>query len=777
MKNKLFYSCLIMIYFFILSSGSYSQSQNTKFICGTGKMEACNPDPAAVTNIPKITPGTNEFLRALFIYVVFPDDTLSNYSYTIWDKPTTQFPATRPVNPYTGTQGKLVWPALGNKNQVMDRYPDYTISDFFCEMTSGQLDLIGDEVNIVLPHTSNYYDSTLHYKAPEMNTFVLHYVDSVFNIDWTRYDNWAFRNGQWVFSAKDSTVELVVINYRTIPHNETQWFWSASYGGLASLLLTQDVFFNTTKITCNSGVTVLNNRNNTTHSELSLEHEICHKFFGMNLIGSDGWHDNIGMMTASITNSTYTMSPYERTIIPSYVPTPVNINSTGIYTLNLNDYISTGQIINIYIVETGDVFYLTNNQKISKYDGVSRGGKQCTQINFAEQDPYCSDGKGLFIWRQGSGCYNVNYPFEIISAEGKFNWSIFRWVFVPSQNNQFGFELPIFKYISSNSINGRDTYEKAPDYPESNYGQYLNYDDCSDNSNDFFITFDLYGSGKTGFNKDYNEIFSPYSNPSSNTCKNPASTGLTIHLASQNSLTGEMQLKIYYNKNDSALLECPPSKPKTPKIDKQFVEPRTSFNPLISWERNTEPDVISNGNYKIYRGLSDNCYSEPVYAYIATISSTDSSYLDNDILLYVQPQVNNNHLVRKLTVSYKIVANDNQNMVSVNSEHGIIFGYNDNIILSSRDSNFIPAKFSLYQNVPNPFNSSTKISYDVPGDGFVTLKVYDILGREIETLVNDFKRSGRYSIDFNNINLSSGIYFYRLQFKNFSNVKTMVVIK
>jgi hypothetical protein len=133
--------------------------------------------------------------------------------------------------------------------------------------------------------------------------------------------------------------------------------------------------------------------------------------------------------------------------------------------------------------------------------------------------------------------------------------------------------------------------------------------------------------------------------------------------------------------------------------------------------------------------------------------------------------------VRKLTVSYKIVAIDNQNMVSVNSEHGIIFGYNDNIILSSRDSNFIPAKFSLYQNVPNPYNSSTKISYDVPGDGFVTLKVYDILGREIETLVNDFKRSGRYSIDFNNINLSSGIYFYRLQFKNFSNVKTMVVIK
>ena len=88
------------------------------------------------------------------------------------------------------------------------------------------------------------------------------------------------------------------------------------------------------------------------------------------------------------------------------------------------------------------------------------------------------------------------------------------------------------------------------------------------------------------------------------------------------------------------------------------------------------------------------------------------------------------------------------------------------------ESNLIPGKFQLNQNYPNPFNPSTKIKYSVPTPdnplpggargGLVTLKVYDTLGNEIKTLVNQDKEAGYHSVDFYASNLSSGVYFYQL---------------
>jgi subtilisin-like proprotein convertase family protein len=89
----------------------------------------------------------------------------------------------------------------------------------------------------------------------------------------------------------------------------------------------------------------------------------------------------------------------------------------------------------------------------------------------------------------------------------------------------------------------------------------------------------------------------------------------------------------------------------------------------------------------------------------------------------------------------------------------------------------IPNYYALGQNYPNPFNPVTKISYALPKAGNVELKVYDILGREVATLVNEVKQPGIYNIDFNASNLASGIYFYRLESGSFVDVKKMVVVK
>jgi hypothetical protein len=85
--------------------------------------------------------------------------------------------------------------------------------------------------------------------------------------------------------------------------------------------------------------------------------------------------------------------------------------------------------------------------------------------------------------------------------------------------------------------------------------------------------------------------------------------------------------------------------------------------------------------------------------------------------------------------------------------------------------------FLLYQNFPNPFNPSTTISYSVPKNSFVTIKVYDILGKEITTLVNGEKSAGNYSLQFNGNGLSSGIYFYRMQAGSFVQTKKLLLLK
>lgn len=89
----------------------------------------------------------------------------------------------------------------------------------------------------------------------------------------------------------------------------------------------------------------------------------------------------------------------------------------------------------------------------------------------------------------------------------------------------------------------------------------------------------------------------------------------------------------------------------------------------------------------------------------------------------------------------------------------------------------LPEGYKLEQNYPNPFNPSTKISFRISYPGFVSLKVYDVLGKEVATLVNEEKPSGEFEVEFVAGRLSSGIYFYKLQSGNFSQTKKMLLLK
>ena len=89
----------------------------------------------------------------------------------------------------------------------------------------------------------------------------------------------------------------------------------------------------------------------------------------------------------------------------------------------------------------------------------------------------------------------------------------------------------------------------------------------------------------------------------------------------------------------------------------------------------------------------------------------------------------------------------------------------------------VPMEYSLAQNYPNPFNPSTSIEYTVPSNEYVTLKVYDVLGNTVSTLVNENKEAGKYNVMFDASNLTSGIYFYSIQAGKFNQVKKMMLVK
>jgi len=202
-------------------------------------------------------------------------------------------------------------------------------------------------------------------------------------------------------------------------------------------------------------------------------------------------------------------------------------------------------------------------------------------------------------------------------------------------------------------------------------------------------------------------------------------------------------------------LDLPPSKPKNLFI----IFPGDKV--ILAWGANTESDI---SHYDIYR--------DRVSGFIPgdenrIDSSASPVYYDLDI------QIGPSYF-------YQVTAWDRTGHQSEPSEEIVVAttGVED----TASDNETIPASFSLLQNYPNPFNPVTKIKFSVPlwrGEGgrIVTLKIFDILGREIQTLVNDKLNPGTYEVTFDGSNYASGVYFYQLRAGDFTQINKMILLK
>ena len=126
---------------------------------------------------------------------------------------------------------------------------------------------------------------------------------------------------------------------------------------------------------------------------------------------------------------------------------------------------------------------------------------------------------------------------------------------------------------------------------------------------------------------------------------------------------------------------------------------------------------------------------------------------------------------------------ENGNEVSKSGSYSFAITGDRNLVANFQDitsveiGNGIPKSYTLLQNYPNPFNSSTNIQFSIPKESFVLLKVYDVLGNEIETLVNQNLPSGTYDMNFDASKLNNGVYFYRLQADGFVQTRKMILLK
>lgn len=189
-------------------------------------------------------------------------------------------------------------------------------------------------------------------------------------------------------------------------------------------------------------------------------------------------------------------------------------------------------------------------------------------------------------------------------------------------------------------------------------------------------------------------------------------------------------------------------------------------HPQITWTSNSEADIISYSVYKMITG-------ETGWTVVATIehnnSLTEHSWIDDgvDKAGLLDPSYE---------FVYKVVAKDVLNNTSGYSNIVSIDGTTDTFWKKQANSDEF-FSYSLFGNYPNPFNPTTTIKFSIAESGYVTLKVYDVLGREHGKIVDEFKEKGLYTVSFNANDLASGIYFYILNVNDYSEIKKMLLMR
>jgi hypothetical protein len=186
------------------------------------------------------------------------------------------------------------------------------------------------------------------------------------------------------------------------------------------------------------------------------------------------------------------------------------------------------------------------------------------------------------------------------------------------------------------------------------------------------------------------------------------------------------------------------------------------------------------GIYDIYEIVPTTINSANNALYIISNGNEiiDSTYLDQNEGSGSWRKIGSYQLNSNEPVSIKVVDSGESTAGPVIRADAVKFSLiQDYTDVSEKNSLSVPSEFELFQNYPNPFNNSTLIKYSVPKSSHIAIKVYNILGQEIATLVDKYLPIGRYQVSFSIQNITSGVYLYKLASEGFTETKKMILLK
>lgn len=627
-------------------------------------------------------------------------------------------------------------------------------------MSGNKLHFIGKEVHAVAPHTRDWYmtNYTINRRG-NIQKEIIQQLDATW--DFAEFDNWDFISNYNHNNTADTYIDMIIFVWRNIEKdypedqqstklvnfNFTSNFGDLGYvgdinvdGGLRKVKTNYGGY---SSIPFGSGVSV---RNYLTEDPFRNSiHEFSHY-----LIGGNEFHNGFGFwgMLSAWGIRSYVTNAFERYRLGWVADSTTYTVSNSTQTLTgrtLSDFV-TGRNAYRLVINTSpqEYFFIENHQKTSYWENNAPfWGSQDGSVE-----------NGIYVIRK-VGTPNQANPsswLQLIPADGRFSWTVNQSSTLPGDDQL----LPVFRQGLPNIGSGYHDNQWIP----FSFGGLTSPDAIHLTENPTtaqpMVDVRFHGDGKDAFRVGYNQVFSPWSNPNNQRIANQTTPfGFEI----TNFSNGVYTLNIYVN----TAINASPSKPQNLHFTGSNPD-----HPSLGWDINTESDISS---YRIYRSYDNGGWSSA-----GIVSHPTNTFVDNGVD-YTKP-------IWAKSVKYYVVAIDNTNLSSVPSNQvettGImdpLYKVNSDSYANNNLSNKSVENFRLDDNYPNPFNPETNISFTLPEKSFVTLKVYDTLGREIKELVNDFKDKGNYKVTFDGSNLSSGIYYYKLTAGNNNSIKKMLLIK
>jgi len=668
--------------------------------------------------------STNEYFRILIVFVQFKGDgSVGGWTY----------------NQLPDFADKLV------DNAVSATYRTMTTSDYWKRMSypDCNFDFIGDYYENVITIDSQAVFKRNNKRWYDCNKDV---IDSInYKIDFKKYENWELKDGEFYFDPRnaDGYLDMLYIIYRN-PGRD----WFGLPGGIATLGISgADTMYDGTIIdrdwisSTASGITISTYDNAYLPALLAgMNHEFGHYLFG------SGHTKVSGLMPGapySYKGGTFALSGWERVWLGYSNFTTVDQDNSS---WTLSDFVTTGEVLKIPKAGSSSYFVVENHQKLHKYDQIMTGGSLGGLF-----DSTTTLGEGLYVWSIKNG---GSYPpdVKVYTPNGNWNWSLVGTINVGGGWPEV---MPLSGRAAVNRNSGKS--DRDPQNIQYNGAWWEKWHDTIPLTKVLEIRRNVMGLEEHAWNFDYTRIFSPWSSPSTYL---DGTTNLAMQITGESS--NDITVKVCITEN--SCLALPPSKPQWLKITVN-----ENYNPVLTWERNIEPTMKYTGQYKIFRCGTTG--GEPSnFTHVATIDAFDEK---EPITTWTDPNMFVGQGPDKLF--YKISAVDNSAQESMKSDYDwIAYDHTAQKIVTKTG---FEIDYGLNQNYPNPFNPVTNIHFTVKDAGRVQIKVYDILGNEIRTLLDQFRDIGSYTVRLDASDLTSGIYIYTIKVNDYVQSRKMTLLK